>query len=130
MEEAHHLRTTEGGVEVIKQKELNMHTHVGRQCTGFSYMFQTEDGKMLKAEFSAIDYPSGKPKEWRMQVVIERTRDADSQVYNFGYVMPRAGLPLELIAATGLKYFQLYLKEEVQMKSNIDMTLGPILEGM
>ena len=115
---------------MIKQKELNMHTHVGGQCTGFSYMFQTEDGKMLKAEFSAIDYPNGKPKEWRMQVVIERTRDADSQVYNFGYVMPRAGLPLELIAATGLKYFQLYLKEEVQMKSNIDMTLGPVLEGM
>ena len=115
---------------MIRQKELDMHTHAGRQCIGFSYTLQGEEGKMLKADFSAVDYHGGKPKEWRMQIVLDRTRDADSQVYNFGYIMPKAGLTLELIAATGLKYFQLYIKEEVQMKSNIDMTLSPVLEGM
>ena len=44
--------------------------------------------------------------------------------------MPKDNLPLELICATGLKYFQLYLKEEIQAKSNLDFELGDILTGM
>ena len=32
--------------------------------------------------------------------------------------------------ATGLKYFQLYLKEEIQTKSGYDFALGEILRGM
>ena len=119
---------------MIKQKDLDIHTHIGRQCVGFSYTLKDEDNKVLKAEFVAVDYHGGKlgdrPKEWQMQIVLDRTRDADSQVYTFGFVMPRSGLPLELIAAPGLKYFQLYVKEEVQQKSNIDFMLGSILEGM
>lgn len=115
---------------MIKRKDLDLHTNVGRQCVGFSYTLKNNEGKMLKAEFSATDYHSGQPKEWFMQIIFDRTRDADSQVYGFGYIMPRAGLPLELIAATGLKYFHLYLKEEVQTKSNIDFALGVELEGM
>lgn len=115
---------------MLKRKDLNLHTHIGRQCVGFSYSLETEEGKKLKAEFDACDYQSGQLKQWRMQIIFDRTRDADSQVYNLEYVMPRTGLPLELIAATGLKYFQLYLKEEVQTKSNIDLLLGSVLEGM
>ena len=44
--------------------------------------------------------------------------------------MPKSGLPLELIAATGLKYFQLYLKEEIQNKTNFDFALSELLRGM
>ena len=65
-----------------------------------------------------------------MQIIFDRTRDKDTEVYNFNYIMPRSNLPLELIAATGLKYFQLYIKEEIQLKSNLDFELGEILKGM
>ena len=65
-----------------------------------------------------------------MTIVLDRTRDADSQVYSFDYIMPKSGLPIGLIAATGLKYFQLYLKEEIQTKSGYDFALGEILRGM
>ena len=61
---------------------------------------------------------------------ILKDQDADSQVYTFGYIMPKSNLPLELIAATGLKYFQLYLKEEIQTKSEYDFMLGDVLKGM
>ena len=115
---------------MIKRKDLELHTNVGRQCVGFSYTLTNDKGKMLKAEFNATDYHSGQPKEWFMRIVFDRTRDADSQVYNFNYIMPRTGLPLELIAATGLRYFQLHIKEEVQFKSDLDFVLGSIVEGM
>lgn len=116
---------------MLKRKDLNMHTHIGRQCVGFDYIIDLSDKGMLRAEFSACDtIPNLQPKEWRMRIIFDRTRDADSQVYNFDYIMPRTGLPLELIAATGLRYFQLYIKEEVQFKSDLDFVLGNIVEGM
>ena len=77
-----------------------------------------------------FDRNNNNESRWNMQIVFGRTRDKDSEVYNFDYIMPRKGLPLALIAATGLKYFQLYLKQEVQEKSNIDFALGEILKGM
>lgn len=116
---------------MIKLKELDNRAYVGKVCVGFTYTVKNEEGESLfKADFTAGDYMTGAPKEWYMLVVFNRTRDADSQVYRFGYEMPRIGLPLELIAATGLKYFQLYLKDEVNVKIGIDMVLGELLEKM
>ena len=116
---------------MIKQKDLNLSTFVGRRCIGFSYKLKSE-AQEIELKFSNTDYVSENEsnKEWLMQVVMGRTRDADSQVYNFGYIMPRNNLPLELIAATGMRYFQLYLKEEIERKINIDFALGSVLEGM
>ena len=116
---------------MLKLKELEPRTYIGKKCIGFTYTLKNEKGETLfVARFSANDEMADKPKEWSMLIVLDRTRDADSQVYRFEYIMPRPGLPLELIAATGLKYFQLYLKEEVQSKINLDFTLGEKLEGI
>ena len=67
---------------------------------------------------------------WNMRVVLDRTRDSDSQVYNFEYQIPKIGMDLTMIAAIGLKYFQLFLKEEVQKKVDIDFIIGKITGGM
>ena len=92
---------------------------------------QVADNKYVLAQFAkVVQGDTANSNEWRMCVVLDRTRDKDSEVYSFGYVMPRNNLPLELIAATGLRYFQMYLKEEVQSKTNMDFYLGSILEGM
>lgn len=70
------------------------------------------------------------PKVWRMQIVLPRDRDCDSQVYTFDYILPREGIDLCTIAAIGLKYFQMKLKEEIQSKSNFDFTIGELLKDM
>lgn len=111
---------------MIKLKDLQNRVYSGKACTRFEYEFVANDKKVI-AYFNRNAENSA---EWNMQIILGRTRDKDSEVYNFGYIMPRDGLPLELIAATGLKYFQLYLKEEVQAKSNLDFELGSILQGM
>lgn len=113
---------------MIKLKDLNNRDYDGRKCISFEYVLKDEkENKLLVARFSNED-TSG--KVWRMNVIFDRNRDADSQVYNFGYSMPKDNLPLELIAATGLKYFQLYLQQEIQQKSGIEFSLGSLLEGM
>lgn len=118
---------------MIKMRELINKKHIDKVCVGFSYDVMDTNKLVSDREtvlFSADFVKGMQPGEWNMRVVLPRTRDNDSQVYNFGYVLPREGLPLELIAATGLKYFQLFLKEEIQRKSNFDFVLGDLLKDM
>lgn len=113
---------------MITLKDLKNRVYSGKECVRFEYNIQIDKEHEILATFKKqrnID-----STEWNMQIVTNRTRDKDSEVYNFGYVMPRDNLPLELIAATGIKYFQLYIKEEIQTKSNLDFELGNILQGM
>lgn len=114
---------------MLTLKNLENRVYSGKQCIRFEYIIKLNNEN--KDQFIAsFKRQLTNPTEWTMQIVFDRTRDKDSEVYNFGYVMPRDGLPLELIAATGLKYFQLHIKEEVQAKSNLDFELGNILQGM
>lgn len=107
-------------------KDLENRKYIDKQCVAFTYASVNEKNEQL---FEARWILKGE-NEWNMQVVFDRTRDADSQVYNFGYVMPKGGLSLTLIAATGLKYFQLYLKEEIQTKQIIDFAIGDVTKDM
>ena len=115
---------------MLKLKDLENRVYSGKVCVGFEYTVKDDEGKNLfEAKFRKIERLD-KTNQWYLQIVLERTRDADSQVYGFGYIMPKERLPLELIAATGLKYYQLYLKEEIQKKTNYDFALGEILKDM
>lgn len=112
---------------MLELKDLENRIYSGKQCIGFDYFLKDEKGK---PQFRANFTRGQEENEWQMRIVLDRTRDADSQVYRFDYIMPKSGLPLNLIAATGLKYFQLYLKEEIQTKTEYDFMLGEILRGM
>lgn len=114
---------------MIKLKDLQNRVYNGRDCVRFEYAIMVGD-KYVYAQYRKGDNCHITGEEWNMQLVFGRTRDKDSDVYNFGYVMPKSGMPLELIAATGLKYLQLYIKQEVQMKSSLDFEIGRIVEGM
>jgi len=109
---------------MIRFKDLQNKVYRDKECVRFEYEIP-EDNRFIRATFERST-----PVCWNMQIIFNRTRDKDAEVYNFGYVMPKENLPLELIAATGLKYFQLYLKEEIQIKSSVDLSLGEILTGM
>lgn len=112
---------------MITLKDLQNRIYSDKQCMGFDYIVKNEkDETQFEARFRA----GAEKNEWNVKIILDRTRDKDSDVYNFGYIMPKSGLPLELIAATGLKYYQLYLKEEIQQKVSYDFLLGEILKGM
>ena len=108
--------------------DLKNRVYSGKDCIEFTIDVNDEKDK----ELFRVYFRRNKKdvKQWNMQVVLERTRDADSQVYNFDYIMPKENLPLALICATGLRYFQMYLKEEIQRKSEYDFTLGEMIRGM
>lgn len=111
---------------MISLKELANRVYDGKTCVGFDYRLKDEKGNVLVS----AQYTKRAPAEWWMRVIFDRTRDADSQVYNFGYKLPRDGMDLVIVCAVGLKYFQMYLKEEVQRKSLIDFAIGDVVKDM
>lgn len=111
---------------MVDLKQLVNRAYKGKGCVAFDYELSNEKGEqLLKASYALVG-----ENEWQMRIVFDRTRDADSQVYTFRYVMPKSGLPLTLIAATGLRYFQLYLREEIQTKQLIDFSIGEATKEM
>lgn len=112
---------------MLTQKDLECKEYKGKELIAFKYVQRDKDGnKRWEAQYSKGEQPN----EWNMAVVLGRTHDADSQVYNFGYIMPKSQLPIELVAATGLKYFQLYLKQELEQKIAMDFEIGEITDGV
>ncbi len=112
---------------MIRLKDLQNRVYSGKQCTQFAYEFSIDQDHSVVARFKRS---SGETNIWVMGIVLDRTRDKDSEVYRFEYALPKDNVPLELIAAVGLRYFQLHIKEEVQLKSNMDFVLGGIIEGV
>lgn len=110
-------------------KDLQNRVYSGKTCTRFECVFPQDEEHWILCTFKKVVNNSN-VNHWNMQVIVDRTRDKDSEVYNIGYILPKNNLPLELVAATGLRYFQLHIKKEVQAKSNLDFELGRILEGM
>lgn len=119
---------------MLKRKDLLFMRHDSEgSLVGFSYdVIDVDRSESDPARFCfTASWSRGiQVGEWHMRVVLPRTPQADSQVYDIGYIMPRDGMPVELVAATGLKYYQFCLKEEVQAKSNMDFVLGDLLKDM
>lgn len=114
---------------MIRLKDLQNRVYRGKDCIRFEYAFLVNN-QYVYAQYSKQTGEAALPNHWSMQIVFGRTRDKDSEVYNFEYAIPKESTPLELVAAIGLRYFQLHIKEEVQMKSNMDFLLGEIIEGV
>lgn len=112
---------------MIRLKDLQNRVYSGKNCIRFEYEFDVDLNKTICVVFKRL---SDNANTWKMSIVLDRTRDKDSEVYNFMYALPKENVSLELVAAVGLRYFQLHIKEEVQMKSNMDFVIGEIVDGV
>lgn len=111
---------------MIKQSDLKNRMNINNMCVDFDYILEIDETR-IRCRFTRS---KNQPLVWKMTVVLKRTRDMDSQVYNFDYQLPKYNMDLTMVAAIGLKYFQLCLKEEIQQKSTMDFTIGEITNGM
>lgn len=111
----------------MELKELTNRKYEDNDCIGFSYSVKEETSD-TEIEFKFTR--KTKSRLWNMEVNLPRTINADMQCYVFPYEMPRDNMQLTLICATGLAYFQMYLKNEISFKSMIDFELGEITRNM
>lgn len=117
---------------MLKRKDLMFLRHnKEKKLIGFSYIVKGEESGE-EVEYVKVDWRKGNGTGvWRMRALLDiDVFPGNQEVYNIDYQMPRDGMPVELIAATGLKYLQLSFREEVQKKSNIDFAIGDIVKDM
>lgn len=112
---------------MLRLGDLQNRVYNGKTCVRFEYMLEISNRRTVNVMFNRLAEDTNL---WKATILLDRTRDKDSELYNFMYALPKDNVPLELVAATGLKYFQLYIKEEVQMKSDLDFALGVITDGV
>lgn len=116
---------------MIKLRQLINRVYDGTNCIRFEYEVIQHGGNKQSSCFVARYWKDMLiPCSWNMQVVIPGNSDCDSQVYTISYATPKDNIKLELIAALGLRQFQLRLKEEIQKKSEWDFALGEVLHDM
>lgn len=114
---------------MLKLGDLDNRVYSGKRCIGFQVHIVDNNGKqLLEATFKKdMEHPSD---SWAMQVLFQRTIIKDTEVYNFVYQMPKYNMPLEMVAATGLRYLQSYLRHELDNKSLLCFAIDDTVEGM
>lgn len=119
---------------MITMKDLKRRMHAGAQkvCVGFEYTLVSGDRKQVFYFHRTLDEENGSRLNciWLLHTTIPRTDNKDSENWYLCFEMPKAEMPLYLICATGLRYYQMALKEEIQWKSDMDFAIGNVTAGM
>lgn len=95
---------------MLELKNLENRVYEGKNCVEFTYFLRDEKGNKLQ-RFSFFRDEVDE-KKWSMRVLIDRTGDADSQLYNFTYIIQSSKAPLNLVCAVGLKYLCYILEKK------------------
>lgn len=115
---------------MIELRDLDNRKYEGKECRAFTYILTVDKDFEVEYRFYRSLDSAVLKRTWIAQVIFPRTEQSDSQVYYIGFELPKDDLPLTLVCATGLKYFQMCMKSEIQKKTSIDFTIGEITRGM
>ena len=113
---------------LIKSKDLKLREIKDKATIAFVYdlvLGDDENKKTLRFYFHNVE-----GRIWQMEVCEYGTVCKSDVMYRWGYEMPKDNMALTMICAYGLSRFQIQMKHEVQMKSEIDFALGDLLEGL
>lgn len=117
---------------MIQLKELKKKEYLEKKCIHFVYGMKA-DKKTINAVFDKVfnEYEENEDKDiWKMMILFERDKVSDSQIMEFVYAMPKKNMNLELIAATGLRYFYYYMKEVIDKRTELLFEVSNAIEGM
>lgn len=105
---------------MIKLKDLVNREYIEKKCFGFEYVLNNTLFKFLKEKKQENNI-----NVWEMFII-----PPDRKVSNIMFEIPKDNLPLEMICAVGLKYYQNMLCEEIQFKSELNLDIGEKIAGM
>lgn len=120
---------------MIKAKEIIHRDYADRACVGFTYRLEHEasdpDVTSRTVEFRFTKVSSRVDpyeKTWCVSFPIYVCNSVIYHTQAFG--IPKSNLPLEKIAAAGLKVVQYYLQQMIQEQMDLDFAIGDVTEGM
>lgn len=109
---------------MITAKDVILREYKDKECVAFAILLKT-DKKHFAARYEKID-----DKTWGFMItLVDYAKYAAPQVYAFKYSVPKNNMPLEMIAAIGLSYWQDGVMEEVQLKNELVFKIGEMVNG-
>lgn len=112
---------------MIKDKDLKLREMKDKECIAFVYdlLLNDEQNNYMRCFFHKVE-----GKVWQVEVWEYSTSNKSDVIYRWGYEMPKDNMPITMICAFGLIRLQRQMKEEVQMKSELDFTIGSLVDGI
>lgn len=110
-------------------KEL-IRSYVGKKCTCFECVMDLQGGLSARLLFMRSDNPA----QWNIICLVpsffpEKYFVPFSKSLNFTLELPSDNMPLVKIADMGLHTLQQMLKQEIQMLTDLDFSIGEKLKG-
>lgn len=114
---------------MIELKELKKKEYLEKKCVHFVYEMKVGK-KKINAVFDKVFDEENEKDIWEMLIFFKKDSISDNNIMTFTYVMPKKDMNLELIAATGLKYFYYYMKEVIDERTELLFEVSRAVEGM
>ena len=109
---------------MITAKDIVLREYREKECVAFAVLLKTDE-KRFAARYEKIE-----DKTWGFIItLVDYAKYAAPQAYAFKYSVPKTNMPLEMIAAIGLSYWQDSVMEEVQLKNELVFEIGELVEG-
>lgn len=115
---------------MIKQSDLINRINIDGICVDFDYILEMGESRIRFRFTRETENNNLESTSWNMIVMFKRDLIRDSQVYCINYQIPKINMDLTMVTAIGLKYFQMYVKKEIELKTELDFVLGDITNGM
>ena len=115
---------------MINDKDIKLKEIKDKKCIAFVYDLFFDDGNgMMRCFYHHVENRV-KKNIWQVEVWDYSTSNKSDVIYRWTYEMPKSDMPLTMVCAFGLMRLQMQLKEEIQTKSELDFTIGEMLEGV
>lgn len=109
---------------MITAKDIVLREYKDKECIAFTVLIKLDE------KHFAVRYENIYDNTWGfITTLTDYAKHAAPQVYAFKYTVPKSNMPLEMIAAIGLSYWQDSVMEEVQLKNELAFKINEMVNG-
>lgn len=117
----------------IKLKEIENRKYDGNEPVSFEYTVKDLDGPHGETQEMRVWFEKVNAETYGMQTnnpCYKVFTFIDSMVYEKIFGMPKSGMPLEMVVATGLNLLRFTFQEEARYKEMLNYTIAEIVKDM
>lgn len=118
---------------MISLKEIENRKYNEKGPINFEYVLKGLDGPHGESQELRIWFEKVNPETYGILTnnpTYKIFTIIDSAVYEKIFAMPKSGMPLEMVVATGLTILKLHILEEVRYKEMLAYTIADIIKDM
>lgn len=117
----------------INIKEIENRKYDGKEPVSFEYIIKELEGPHGESQEMRVWFEKVNPEVYGLEPYRPTYKVftfIDSMVYEKIFQMPKSGMPLEMVVATGLNLLRFTFQKEVAYKEMLSYTIADIIKDM